>query len=158
MTYLSCAHVVDDERIALSNQFFSKTARNIAENPRASLLLIDPATTTSTGVTCGYERTERTGRCSRRSARDVDTVAALQGMQDVFRLRAADVYRVLRIEQVRDGTVDVRARGRPAAPPPAVPAEIAELSPRLGRCPDLDTLVATASMASTSCSASGTRS
>jgi hypothetical protein len=36
VTYLSCAHVVDGERIALSNQFFSKTARNIMENCRTS--------------------------------------------------------------------------------------------------------------------------
>ena len=35
VTYLSKAHVVDDERIALSNQFLSKSARNLAENPRA---------------------------------------------------------------------------------------------------------------------------
>ena len=42
VTYLSRAHPVDDERIALSNQFFSKTVRNLAENPRASLLLVDP--------------------------------------------------------------------------------------------------------------------
>ena len=34
VTYLSRVHIVDDERVALSNQFFSKTARNLAENPR----------------------------------------------------------------------------------------------------------------------------
>ena len=44
ITYLSRVHMVDDERVALSNQFFSKTARNLAENPRASVLLIDPTT------------------------------------------------------------------------------------------------------------------
>ena len=44
ITYLSRIHLVDAERIALSNQFFSKTQRNLAENPRASLLLVDPTT------------------------------------------------------------------------------------------------------------------
>ena len=42
VTYISKAHQVDDERVALSNQFMSKTARNLAVNPRASLLLIEP--------------------------------------------------------------------------------------------------------------------
>ena len=42
ITYITKAHLVDDERIALSNQFMSKTARNLATNPRGSLLLIDP--------------------------------------------------------------------------------------------------------------------
>ena len=44
ITYLSRVHLVDDERVALSNQFFSKTVKNLAENPRASVLVIDPMT------------------------------------------------------------------------------------------------------------------
>lgn len=35
---------MDDERVALSNQFFSKTAKNLVENPRASVLVLDPLT------------------------------------------------------------------------------------------------------------------
>jgi predicted pyridoxine 5'-phosphate oxidase superfamily flavin-nucleotide-binding protein len=143
VTYLSCAHIVDDERLALSNQFFSKTARNIAENPRARLLLIDPRDYGEYRVTLQYERTDRHGPAFEALRRDVDTVAALQGMQDVFRLRAADVYRILRIEHSRTGTADaehVRSGGTATGGP----AEIAELSGRLGRAPDLDTLVASA--------------
>ena len=44
VTYLSRVHPVDDERIALSNQFLSKSNRNLAENPNASLLLVRPET------------------------------------------------------------------------------------------------------------------
>ena len=44
VTYLSRVRMVDADRVALSNQFFSKTARNLAENPRASMLIIDPTT------------------------------------------------------------------------------------------------------------------
>jgi predicted pyridoxine 5'-phosphate oxidase superfamily flavin-nucleotide-binding protein len=142
VTYLSCAHVVDGDRIALSNQFFSKTARNIMENPRASLLLIDPRDYGEYRVTLRYERTDRHGPAFEALRRDVDTVAALQGMQDVFRLRAADVYRVVRIEHLREGTVDEQHAS--SGTTTGGPAEIAELSMRLGRAPDLDTLVATA--------------
>jgi adenylate cyclase len=143
VTYLSCAHVVDNERIALSNQFFSKTARNIMENPRASLLLIDPRDYGEYRVTLRYERTDRHGPAFEALRRDVDTVAALQGMQDVFRLRAADVYRIMHIERVRAGTIDPE-HASPDGTSIGGPAEIAELSMRLGRAPDLDTLVATA--------------
>ena len=143
VTYLSCAHVVDGERIALSNQFFSKTARNIMENPRASLLLIDPRDYGEYRVTLRYERTDRHGPAFEALRRDVDTVAALQGMQDVFRLRAADVYRVLHVERVRAGVVD-EEHASSTGTATGGPAEIAELSMRLGRAPDLDTLVATA--------------
>ena len=51
-------------------------------------------------LTLVYERTERRGDVFERLREDVDAVAALQGMQDVFKLRAADIYRVLHIEHV----------------------------------------------------------
>ena len=42
VTHLSRVHLLDDEHVVLSNQFFSKTTRNLAENPRASVLMTDP--------------------------------------------------------------------------------------------------------------------
>src|SRR5437660_7019865 len=89
VTYLSRVRLVDDERIALSNQFFSKTARNLAENPRASVLVLDPLTYNEYRLTVVYERTERRGAIFERLREDVDAVAAVSGMQDVFKLRAA---------------------------------------------------------------------
>ena len=100
VTYLSRVRIVDDDHVALSNQFFSKTSRNLAENPRASLLLIDPMAYVQFRLSVVYERTERRGRLFERLSDDVDTVASLSGMTDVFKLRAADIYRVLDIEQV----------------------------------------------------------
>src|SRR6478672_9328926 len=102
VTYLSRVRIVDDDRIALSNQFFSKTARNLAENPRASLMVIDPTTWAEYRLTIAYERTERRGPVFEELRTDVDALAALQGMQDVFKLKAADLYRVLHIDRVRD--------------------------------------------------------
>jgi adenylate cyclase len=140
VTYLSRVRLVDSERVALSNQFFSKTARNLAENPRASLLMIDPVTYEQYRLTLVYERTDRRGPVFDRLREDVDFIAALQGMQDVFRLRAADIYRVTDVEHIE---------GRPAPPAhrarrdePVDARRVAELSARLSRCPDLDTVVA----------------
>ncbi len=134
VTYLSRVRRVDDERVALSNQFFSKTARNLAENPRACVLLIDPLTYDEFRLELAYERTERRGPVFERLRDDVDLVAALSGMQDVFRLRAADIYRVLDVRPVRPRVDDApapvdRTRG------------LVELSARLARCQDLDALV-----------------
>jgi adenylate cyclase len=139
VTYLSRVRMVDDERVALSNQFFSKTARNLAENPRASLLLIDPRTYDEYRLSLVYERTERRGPVFDRLRADVDLVASLHGMADVFHLRAADVYRVLSVEPVP---------GSGAPPPEPVRSAhrsdvtaVAELAACLGRCPDLPALV-----------------
>ena len=134
ITYLSRVRYVDRERIALSNQFFSKTARNLAENPRASVLLIDPVTYDEFRLALVYERTERRGPVFDQLHRDIQALAALGGPADVFKLRAADIYRVITVERVNQGVEAVIAPRRSAA-------ELAELTARLSRCPDLDTLV-----------------
>jgi predicted pyridoxine 5'-phosphate oxidase superfamily flavin-nucleotide-binding protein len=101
VTHLSRVHFVDDTHVALSNQFFSKTVRNLAENPRASVLVIDPVEYGCYRLTLRYERTERRGPLFDRLSRDIDAIAALTGMSDVFKLRSADVYRVIELERIR---------------------------------------------------------
>jgi predicted pyridoxine 5'-phosphate oxidase superfamily flavin-nucleotide-binding protein len=144
ITYLSRVRLVDGERIALSNQFFSKTVRNLSENPRASLLVIDPCKYDQYRIDLVYERTERRGPTFERLRDDVETVAVLHGMQDVFRLRAADIYRAVSIERTTSVDTPLPAsagwRG-PAAPDPAAITKLAELAARVSRCTDLDTLV-----------------
>ena len=121
-----------------------RPARNLAVNPRASLLLLDPATYDEFRLSLVYERTERRGYVFEQLRTDVDAIAALEGMQDVFRLRAADIFRVVDIARVPP-----HPSGR-TLEPSAVPRHrvadlggLAELSARLGRCTDLDVLVDT---------------
>jgi hypothetical protein len=137
VTYLTSVHPVDGERVALSNQFFSKTGRNLAVNPRASLLLLDPITYDEFRLAIRYERTERRGPVFERLRDDVDRAAALSGMSDVFRLRSADIYRVEHIERCyRSPFTDRGSRFGMGA--------VAELTARLSRCADLDTAVSAA--------------
>jgi adenylate cyclase len=101
VTHLSRVHMVDDEHVALSNQFFSKTIQNLAVNPRACICVIDPFTYDSYRLVLSYERTERRGPLFDRMRRDIDAIAALTGMEGVFKLRSADVYRVIEINVVQ---------------------------------------------------------
>ena len=143
VTYLSRVQRVDSERVALSNQFFSKTVRNLAENPRGSLLLIDHTTYEQYRLRIAFERTERRGPVFERLKADVDALAALEGMEDVFKLRAADIYRVLSIERV----ATARRHPEPEPGPPTAapdPSVIAEMAARLSRSTDLDAVVSTA--------------
>jgi adenylate cyclase len=146
VTYLSRVRMVDDEHLAVSNQFFSKTSRNLAENPHASVLMVDPVHYDEFRVELEYVRTETRGAVFDQLRADVATVASLQGMEDVFHLKAADIYRVCSIERRP-------ARIRPTDPDPdredrrrstGEDAELlAELTRRVSRSPDLDTLVGT---------------
>ena len=144
VTYISKAHRVDHERVALSNQFMSKTARNLAGNPRASLLLIDPTTHDEFRLSLVYERTERRGHVFERLRHDVDVIAEMEGMQDVFRLRAATIFRVVDVEHVEPNPSGALADAEPAALQPAIGlSALAELAGRIGRCCDLDVLIDT---------------
>ncbi len=150
VTYLSRVRMVDDGHIAVSNQFFSKTSRNLAENPYASVLMVDPVRYDEYRVEVEYVRTEKRGAVFDQLRADVDTVAALYGMEDVFHLRAADIYRVLSVERhparIRPSDPEFGADADGTdAPSTAQDAErLAELTRRVSRCPDLDTLVGTA--------------
>lgn len=98
VTYLSKVHAVDSEHVALSNQFFSKTSRNLAQNPRACVLVIDPEQWDQYRLTLLFERTERHGPVFDRLYADIEMLSAVSGFP--FKLRSADIYRVLRIEAV----------------------------------------------------------
>lgn len=106
VTHLSRVDMLDDDRVVLSNQFFSKTTRNLAENPQACVVVIDPVTYDSFKLVLQYERTERRGPIFERLRRDIDAVAALTGMEGVFKLRSADVYRVIELEQIHTKATD----------------------------------------------------
>ena len=89
-----------------------------------------------------YERTERRGPIFELLHHDVAAVAVMYGMQDVFKLRGADIYRVLHIEVV----AGARSYELGAAPVEQSGTRVdigllAALSSRLSRCPDLDTIV-----------------
>ena len=139
VTYLTAVHPVDDERVALSNQFMSKTSRNLAERPVATLLLLDPVTYTEYRLTLRYERTDRRGPVFERLRDEVEKVAALSGMKDVFRLRSADICRVEEIEVVAD--LDPEPSEGESRERAAMLAASAELAARMSRCADLGTLL-----------------
>jgi predicted pyridoxine 5'-phosphate oxidase superfamily flavin-nucleotide-binding protein len=108
VTHLSKVHLVDDEHVALTDQFFSKTNRNLAENPYASVVVVEPETYDAYRLSLRFERSERRGKLFDRLDRDIEAIAALCGMQGVFKLRAVGIYRVLEIERYA-GAVGVAA-------------------------------------------------
>lgn len=100
VTYISKVHLVDAERVALSNQFMSKTARNIMENPRASVLLTDPISYEQYRLQLGFERSETKGPIFDRLSDEIEVIAAIEGVPARFKLQSADIFRVREIQQV----------------------------------------------------------
>jgi predicted pyridoxine 5'-phosphate oxidase superfamily flavin-nucleotide-binding protein len=104
--HLSQVHLVGEDHLALSRQFFNKTVRNIAENPQVALLLTDPSDWTNYRLSARFERAETQGPTFERLRSGVEAVAEATGASDIFRLKSADIYRVLHIERVPDCVVD----------------------------------------------------
>ncbi|QID16485.1 GAF domain-containing protein [Nitrogeniibacter mangrovi] len=105
VTYISQLMHVDDAHVALSFQFFNKTRENILANPIATVLMMDPDTGARYRLRIRYLRTETAGALFERMKAKLAGIASHTGMAGVFRLRGADIYRVLDIEAVPGRTL-----------------------------------------------------
>jgi len=99
-TIISQAHYVDDEHVALSFQFFSKTIRNVRENPRACLCLNDILGRSYWLLDLEYERSETSGPIFEEMDMQIEAIASVTGMSGIFKLKAADIYRVLGVRKI----------------------------------------------------------
>lgn len=99
-TIISQATYVDPEHVALSFQFFSKTIANVRENPRACLCLNDMERRAYWLLDLRYERSETEGAIFDAMDMQIEAIASLTGMSGIFKLKAADIYRVLSVRKV----------------------------------------------------------
>lgn len=136
VAYLSQVQFVDSGHVALSYQFFNKTRQNIVANPRASLVVIHPASATQYRLSLEYLRTETSGPLFESMKAKLAGIASHTGMGGVFRLLGADVYRVLEIERVPGAAI-------PLPPPPRnLLSALRACAARLAACADLEGLLA----------------
>ena len=128
VSYLSHVVRVDDHHVALSNQFFAKTAANIRANPFVTLILVDCFTGEQYLLDVRFVRSLDAGPLFDNIAGHLAASSAQIGMADVMRLKSADVFRVeaiealpspLAVERTSNELSDVRL--------PALAAAIAEL-------------------------------
>jgi hypothetical protein len=99
-TYLSQLNLVDDEHVALSNQFWSRTTTNLEDNPRASVLVTDSQTYDTYRLALRFEHRDTDGPIFERLRVSIDAIAKMMGMEEIFSLRSADIYRVLGCERI----------------------------------------------------------
>ena len=99
-TVLSQVYYVDETHAALSFQFFSKTIRNVRENPRAYVCVADIAGHANWVLQLEFERSETEGPIFDTMEMQIEAIASMTGMSGIFKLRAADIYRVLSVERL----------------------------------------------------------
>jgi hypothetical protein len=101
-TEISQVHYVDDHHVALSFQFFSKTIRNVRENPFAAALVVNPETAEQWLLELRYDHSESEGPVFEEMDTKLEVIASLTGMSGTFKLRSADLYEVLSVERLDD--------------------------------------------------------
>jgi hypothetical protein len=98
-TLISQVYYVDERHIALSNQFFSKTARNVRENPVVAILLTEPESFNEWYLEARFERSETDGPVFDTMDTQIEAIASLMGMSGILKLKAADIFEVLSISR-----------------------------------------------------------
>lgn len=131
---ISQVHWVDDTHVALSYQFFNKTRTNLLTTKQACVMVTDPGSLAFYRLDLDYVETRNCGPLFETMKAKLAGIASHHGLEKVFRLLGADIFRVVRIEVV--------------VPPSAVPScrGISLLSAArscvedLARCRDVDEL------------------
>jgi hypothetical protein len=100
-TIISKVYYVDEMHVALSFQFFNKTIRNVRENPRAWAAVTDFVSQTDWTLDLEFERSETEGPIFDAMDMQIEAIASATGMSGIFKLRAADIYRVLSVGSLR---------------------------------------------------------
>jgi adenylate cyclase len=95
VSYISQIFFVDETHVALSNQFMSKTVSNVKENPRAQATVVDPIAGRQGTLDLAFDHAETEGPRFEQFAARLSAINAHRGMENVMRLRSADIYRVI---------------------------------------------------------------
>lgn len=112
ISYLSQVVRVDDEHIALSNQFFSKTATNIRENPQAAVLIVDAHSGDQYRLDVTFVETRTSGAIFEDVKTHIQATSAQTGMAGIFRLFGIDIYRVHEIVHISSSAPTMEAAVR----------------------------------------------
>jgi len=98
-TVISQVYYVDELHVALSFQFFNKTIKNVRENPHASVTIIHPKTCDNWTLDIEYIRSEKEGPVFETMDMQLEAIASMVGMSGIFKLMAADIYRVKSVQK-----------------------------------------------------------
>jgi hypothetical protein len=144
-TFVSQVYLVGEGRAALSRQFFNKTTRNLEATRRAAVEVLDPVTLEAYRLRLRFVDSQTSGPLFDTMALRIQAIASHTGMSGIFRLIAADVFEVERLEKV-DGFLAATPEARPGDEISALGLRtelrgLQWVSDRINRSPDLDSLL-----------------
>ena len=100
ISYISQVFYVDDNHVALSNQFFNKSMRNIKSTGIATVNIIRPGDLKSWYLELKYKESKTDGELFENMKMQLEAIASMTGMEDVFKLHASEVFEVVKVREV----------------------------------------------------------
>jgi hypothetical protein len=97
VTIISQVYPVDEEHVAISNQFFSKTFQNLQNTKKATVQVLDPENLDMSILEIELVRIESEGELFDQMSMQLDAIASMTGMQDIFKLQSAYIFKVLNV-------------------------------------------------------------
>jgi hypothetical protein len=134
VSMISQVHWVDDDHVALSWQFFNKTRANLLATGKACVELFDPATHARHRLHLDHVETRTEGPLYEMMKARLAGIASHHGLEGVFRLLGADIFRVTDIEQL------TAPAAVPAQDRPPLLSAVRSCIEDLARCRDFDEL------------------
>jgi hypothetical protein len=131
---ISQVHWVDEAHVALSYQFFNKTRRNLLATRQACVQIFDPGTLAQYRLDLDYVETRTSGPLFETMKAKLAGIASHHGLDKVFRLLGADVFRVVDVEEVRPPSAQPACRGV------SLLSAVRSCIDDLARCRDIDEL------------------
>ena len=100
VSYISQVFYVDDNHVALSNQFLNKSMRNIKSNGIATVNVVRPDTLKSWYFELRHKESKTNGDLFDNMTMQLEAIASMTGMEDVFKLRASEIFEVVKVYEV----------------------------------------------------------
>ena len=138
VSMISQVHFVDNDHVALSYQFFNKTRRNVLATHKASVMITDPVTLVTHRLALHFIETQSKGPVFETMRAKLAGIASHHGMDGVFRLLGADIYRVTAVQEVECWQL------LPEPPVHQLLANLRACQEALASCDDLEDLLETA--------------
>ena len=100
ISYISQVFYVDNNHVALSNQFFNKSMRNIKSTGVANINIYRPDNFKSWYLGLKYKEAKTEGELFENMKMQLEAIATMTGMEDVFRLNASEIFEVVKVDEV----------------------------------------------------------
>ncbi|MDF3822329.1 pyridoxamine 5'-phosphate oxidase family protein [Leptospira sp. 96542] len=96
---ISQVFYVNENQVAISHQFFSKTSQNLQENPKAHIQVMDPSNSCPWFLEVEFSHSENSGEVFDQMDMQLEAIASTCGMEEVFSLEAAYIFNVLSVRK-----------------------------------------------------------